>query len=84
MRGQRDEDMLMWASRGTKGPDQWFLMRSVLKTMLKTSLILFLPLFIRYVWPWAKRDALQHDSYSCHKFSGNIVGFPTQRKNEVE
>ena len=40
-------------------------------------------MLIRYVWPWAKRDALQHDSYSCHKFSGNIIGFPTQRKNEV-
>ena len=38
---------------------------------------------IRYVWPWAKRDALQHDSYSCHKFPGNVAGFPTQRMNQV-
>ena len=41
-------------------------------------------MLIRYVWPWAKRDVLQHDSYSCHKFSGNVIGFPTQRKNEVQ
>ena len=24
----------------------------------------------RYVWPWAKRDAMQHDSYLCRKYSG--------------
>jgi len=34
----------------------------------------------RYVWPWAKKDALQHDAYSCKTFPGT-VGFPTQRRN---
>lgn len=35
----------------------------------------------RYVWKWAKKDALQHDAYSCKIFPGT-VGFPTQRRNE--
>jgi hypothetical protein len=36
----------------------------------------------RYVWPWAKENSLQHDSYSCHSFSGTR-GFPTKRRNET-
>ena len=36
----------------------------------------------RYVWRWAKKDALQHDAYSCKIFPGT-VGFPTRRKNET-
>lgn len=35
----------------------------------------------KYVWPWAKKDSMQHDSYLCKKYSGT-KGFPTQRKNE--
>ena len=35
----------------------------------------------RYVWPWGKNNAMQHDSYHCHKFPGS-VGWPTQRKIE--
>ena len=33
---------------------------------------------VRYVWPWAKKVALSHDAYTCHKFS-NTSPFPTQR-----
>lgn len=37
----------------------------------------------RYVWRWAKKDMVAHDSYNCHKFS-STRGFPTQRvMNEV-
>lgn len=32
----------------------------------------------RYIWPWAKKVALSHDSYTCHKFS-KTSAFPTQR-----
>ena len=31
-----------------------------------------------YVWPWAKRKIMQHDSYSCHKYS-RTRPFPTRR-----
>ena len=33
---------------------------------------------VRYVWPWAKKVALSHDAYTCHKFS-NTSPFPTRR-----
>ena len=33
----------------------------------------------RYVWRWAKRDVLSHDSFHCKKFS-NTRAFPTQRE----
>ena len=36
----------------------------------------------RFIWPWAKRDSLQHDAYSCHYFD-DTVGFPTPRRNET-
>lgn len=36
----------------------------------------------RYVWPWAKKVALCHDSYTCHKFS-KTVAFPTRREEGV-
>ena len=32
----------------------------------------------RYVWPWAKIDAIQHDSYNCQKYL-NSEPFPIQR-----
>ena len=34
--------------------------------------------FLRHVWPWAKMDAIQHDSYHCQKYL-NSEPFPTQR-----
>ena len=33
----------------------------------------------RYVWRWAKKDAISHDSYHCKKFS-NTKHFPTRRE----
>ena len=33
----------------------------------------------RYVWPWAKKMAFIHDSYTCKKFSYTHP-FPTKRK----
>jgi len=36
----------------------------------------------KYVWPWAKRDSMQHDSYFCKRYSGTRA-FPTRRKNET-
>jgi len=33
----------------------------------------------RYVWPWAKKIALIHDSYTCKQFSYTHP-FPTQRQ----
>jgi len=36
----------------------------------------------KYVWLWAKWDAVQHDSYFCKKFS-RTRPFPTRRKNET-
>ena len=36
----------------------------------------------RYIWPWAKLDSMQHDSYFCKKYSGTKP-FPTKRKNET-
>ena len=35
-----------------------------------------------YVWPWGKNMAMEHDSYRCHVYK-NSIGFPTQRKDEV-
>ena len=32
----------------------------------------------RYVWPWAKKLALSHDSYTCSRFS-RTTAFPTRR-----
>ena len=37
---------------------------------------------LRYIWPWAKKVALSHDSYTCHKFS-KTSAFPTQRQPGV-
>ena len=36
----------------------------------------------KYIWPWAKFDAMQHDSYFCKKYSGTRA-FPVRRKNET-
>ena len=36
---------------------------------------------LHYVWEWGSDVAVQHDSFSCHKFPKSI-GFPTQRKPE--
>ena len=36
----------------------------------------------KYVWPWAKYDAMQHDSYFCKKYS-RTRPFPIRRKNET-
>ena len=36
----------------------------------------------KYIWPWAKFDAMQHDSYFCRKYSGTRA-FPVKRKNET-
>jgi len=36
----------------------------------------------KYIWPWAKFDAMQHDSYFCKKYSGTRA-FPVKRKNET-
>jgi len=33
---------------------------------------------VRYIWPWSKKVALSHDSYTCHKFA-RTSPFPTQR-----
>ena len=35
----------------------------------------------RYVWPWGKKQSIQHDSYLCDKYPGSI-SWPTERKNE--
>ena len=35
----------------------------------------------RYLWPWAKWNAISHDSYTCQKFP-RTQAFPTQRKME--
>ena len=36
----------------------------------------------KYVWRWAKKDTLSHDSYHCKKFS-NTKPFPTRRKSDL-
>ena len=36
----------------------------------------------KFVWPWAKKDAMQHDSYLCRRYSGTRP-FPVRRKNET-
>jgi len=36
----------------------------------------------RYVWPWAKKTLMSHDSYTCNQFSGTRA-FPTQRLKGV-
>ena len=33
----------------------------------------------RYIWPWAKWNAISHDSYTCLKYT-RTQAFPTQRK----
>lgn len=35
----------------------------------------------KYVWPWAKKVSIGHDSYTCRSYP-YTKGFPTQRKNE--
>ncbi len=37
-------------------------------------------LSIRYIYPWAKKHVLAHDSYSCSKHP-NSVGFPSRRRD---
>ena len=37
----------------------------------------------RYVWPWAREDSMQHDSFSCASYPGSL-GFPAQRINQPE
>ena len=37
----------------------------------------------RYVYPWAKRVMMSHDSYHCTKYP-NSVPFPTRRENDRE
>ena len=32
----------------------------------------------RYIWEWGRHMSVQHDAYTCHKFS-NTIGWPTQR-----
>ncbi|TRY79883.1 hypothetical protein TCAL_05108, partial [Tigriopus californicus] len=36
----------------------------------------------RYVWPWARRSSIQHDSYFCRDYRGTIP-FPTEREMSV-
>jgi len=36
----------------------------------------------KHVWPWARFNAMQHDSYRCGMYPGSI-GFPTRRKKEL-
>ena len=36
----------------------------------------------RYVWPWAIRNSICHDAYSCSNFP-NTSPFPTERKLET-
>jgi hypothetical protein len=38
-------------------------------------------LLAAHVWPWAKENSLQHDSFHCAAFKG-AVGFPTERRDE--
>ena len=40
--------------------------------------LLIIHTFFRYIWPWSKKVALSHDSYTCHKFA-RTSPFPTQR-----
>ena len=37
-------------------------------------------LLAKYVWPWAEKVSMQHDSFNCRMFPGSI-GFPTPRRN---
>ena len=37
-------------------------------------------LLAKYVWPWAEKVSMQHDSFNCRMFPGSI-GFPTPRQN---
>merc|ERR1719402_1454359 len=39
-------------------------------------------LLTRYIWSWAKKTAMAHDSYTCKKFSRTFP-FPTRRKEGV-
>ena len=32
----------------------------------------------RYIWPWARYDSVQHDSYLCSYFNDSIP-YPTER-----
>ena len=41
----------------------------------------YLKLAQAYVWPWARKVSVQHDSYTCSQFPGS-VGFPTARSKE--
>ena len=35
----------------------------------------------KYIWPWARKNSLSHDSYTCEKFPGSVP-FPSQRNEE--
>jgi hypothetical protein len=45
------------------------------------TIVLFNLHIYRYVWPWAKKDAISHDSYLCEKYPGTRP-FPTRRPME--
>ena len=50
----------------------------ILTKKVYASNIHFSIYFFRYIWPWSKKVALSHDSYTCHKFA-RTSPFPTQR-----
>ena len=37
----------------------------------------------RYVFPWAKINAIFHNSYHCQKYPNYTTPWPTQRKMEA-
>ena len=35
----------------------------------------------KHVWPWARLNSMQHESYKCAQYPGTI-GFPTRRERK--
>ena len=63
-------------------PSEWghdqTLLRSILIIMVELLILVQTIITRRYIWRWARKDCLSHDSFHCSKFS-KTKPFPTRR-----
>ena len=57
------------------------LLYKTIKCIINFIFHFFLFIVCRFVWPWASKNMISHDSYSCKRFS-YTKAFPTKRKME--
>ena len=73
-------DLILYAMQNSHDHDQTFLLKYVI--FLGKHYMIMIEMCCRYVWPWAIKNSICHDSYFCSDFP-NTTPFPTQRKLEA-